>query len=414
MSEQRDTTHKRTGELRVAYIIGTHPSLTTTFIAREVVLLQEWGVHLQVLSIRRPSGQLSPELKALERGVVYLLPVRILSFLAGHLRFAVQRPGSYFGTLFYLLTRPHPNLKARFKTFLHFGEAVCAAYLLGHFRCDRIHAHFVDRAATVALVASRLLQVPYSVTAHAGDIYVAPVLLREKLSGATFVATCSAYNKTHLSRLAKGEFNGKVKCIYHGLNVSHYQPESCAPQGKPVVMAVGQLKERKGFAYLLQACRLLKDRGYDFECQIVGEGPLRETLEAQIRQLSLEDTVVLCGALPHQEVLERYKRASIFALPCILGADGDRDGIPNVILEAMAMELPVVSTRHSGIPEVTEDGVNGLLVPPADAAALAKALGKLLDDPDSRRQLGRRGRQTVIQNFDLEQNVKRLLAEFYT
>ncbi|MCI0422313.1 MAG: glycosyltransferase, partial [Acidobacteria bacterium] len=239
-----------------------------------------------------------------------------------------------------------------------------------------------------------------------------PVLLPEKLSGAKFVATCTGYNEAHLSRLGEGNFDRRLKRIYHGLDVERYRPGPCAPPGKPVLMAVGQLKEKKGFAYLIEACRLLKDRGYDLECQIVGEGPLREGLQAQIRRLSLEGMVILRGALPHPEVIDTYKRSTIFVLPCVIGANGDQDGIPNVILEAMAMQLPVVSTRHSGIPEVVEDGVNGLLVPPADEVALAEALADLLDDPDSRQQFGHKGRQKVIEHFDVEQNVKRLLAEF--
>ena len=398
--------------MKLVYIIGTYPLLTTTFIDREVNFLRQWGASLQVVSIRRPSGPLSPDQEALQAGVIYLLPVSWLSFIAGHLRFALLRPRAYLRALTYLLTRPHPNLKSRWMTFLHFAEGVYATHRLRGTPCDHIHAHFVDRAATVALVASRLLSVPYSVTAHANDIYVNPVLLPEKLSGARFIATCTGYNKAHLSRQGQGNFNGKLKCIYHGLDVDRYRPEPCAPPGKPVLMAVGQLKEKKGFAYLIEACRLLTDRGCDLECQIVGEGPLREALQAQIRELALKDTVILCGALPHPEVVDRLRRSTIFVLPCVTSANGDRDGIPNVILEAMAMQLPVVSTRHSGIPEVVEDGVNGVLVPPADAAALADALARLLDDPDSGRRFGRNGRQTVVEKFSVEQNVKHLLAEF--
>ena len=139
---------------------------------------------------------------------------------------------------------------------------------------------------------------------------------------------------------------------------------------------------------------------------------MRAELEAQIRQSSLEDIVTLCGALPHAEVIEKYRQATLFVLPCVISANGDRDGIPNVILEAMAMQLPVVSTDHSGIPEVVEDGRNGLLVPPADEFALANAVAELLDSAERRRLLGQNGRRTIVERFSVEQNVKRLLAEF--
>jgi glycosyltransferase involved in cell wall biosynthesis len=398
--------------MKLAYIIGTYPTLTTTFIDREITWLRRWEVDLQIISIRRPSGPLSPEQEMLQREVTYLLPVSRRAFVQGHLWFAVRRPQAYFGTLLYLLTRPHPDLRARLRTSLHFGEGVYAAHVLRPLGRNHLHAHFVDRAATVALVASRLLSVPYSVTAHANDIYVNPLLLAEKLSGAKFVATCTGYNQAHLAAIGNGHVSHKVSCIYHGLDVSHYQPESRPPSGKPLLLSVGQLKEKKGLAYLIRACRMLKDRGYHLECQIVGEGPLRPALEAQIRQLSLEDTVTLCGALPHPAVVEKYRQATLFVLPCVVSADGDRDGIPNVILEAMAMQLPVVSTRHSGIPEVVEDGVTGLLIPPADEAALAGILSQLLDDPERRHRLGQNGRQTIVEKFSVEQNVRRLLAEF--
>ena len=401
-------------EHKLAYIIGTHPTLTTTFIDREIKTLREMGARIQLLSIRRPRPDvaLSEKYGEMQKSIIYLLPADAIKLILAHLYFAVLQPLTYFRLLTFLFTRPHPNHGLQLKTLLHFGEGVYAAYLLRGRDWDQVHGHFLDRAATVALCVSRLLNVPYSLTAHAKDIYVNPVLLPEKLSGAKFVVTCTRYNEAHLARLEGAASNHRLKCIYHGLDVKDYRPDSGASSGKPVLMAVGQLKEKKGFTFLLKACRILKDRNYDIECQIVGDGPWREALEAQIRQLSLADTVRLCGALPHQEVVDKYKRATVFVVPSVLGADGDRDGIPNVILEAMAMQLPVVSTCHSGIPEVVEDGVNGMLVPPADASALADALARLLDDPDSRRRFGQRGRQTVVERFDVERNVTQLMAEF--
>jgi glycosyltransferase involved in cell wall biosynthesis len=298
-------------------------------------------------------------------------------------------------------------------TFLHFGAGVYAAYILRNHPCDQIHAHFVDRAATLALVAGRLLRVPYSLTAHANDIYVNPVLLPEKLSGAKFITTCTAYNKAHLSQILRDELiNGKLHLVYHGLDTSNYTPPSQPHEGQPLVLSVGQLKEKKGFAHLVAACRHLKDRGCDFTCEIVGEGPQRQELEALIAQLGLEDTITLCGAAPHEAVIEKYGRATLFVLPCITAHDGDRDGIPTVLMEAMAMQLPIVSTHHSGIPELVQDKINGLLLPPGDEEALANALAELLDNPALRRQLGQRGREKVIEDFEVEQNVRRLFDLF--
>lgn len=398
--------------LKIAYIIGTYPLLTTTFIDREIRLLRQRGVTVDIFSIRRSPRKLSAAQKALQEEVTYLLPVSPFLLLLAHLYFVLRQPLTYLRTLVFLLTRPHPTWQARGKTLLHYGEGVYAAYLVRGHAYDQLHAHFVDRATTVALIASRLLDIPYSATAHANDIYVDPVLLPEKVAEAKFLATCTNYNKTHLETILNNGQRDKVRCIYHGLDVSHYQPQARVATDRPLLLSVGQLKEKKGFSYLLEACRLLLDWGYDFRCTIVGEGPLRGQLEDQIRQLDLEESVTLLGALSHTEVIEAYRRTTIFVLPCILSADGDRDGIPNVILEAMAMGLPVVSTRHSGIPEVVEDGCNGLLVPPAAERPLAEALARLLDDGESRLKYGMKGRETIIESFTVESNVNKLLREF--
>ncbi len=403
---------QRAARLTLTYVIGTYPVPTTTFIDREIELLRRFGVDLDVVSIRRPIHALSPAQRALRSSVSYVLPARASDVLRSHLTFLARRPIVYVSTLAWLVSRPHPSWRLRLRTVLHFGLAVHVARLLRERGPrDRIHAHFVDRAALVALVAGRLLDVPFSATAHAVDIYVAPVLLPEKLRGATFTATCTQYNRDHLLELAGPGSRPKVRCIYHGLDAGEFEPRDGAGRARPLLLAVGQLKEKKGFGFLLEACRSLLDRGFELDCEIVGEGPLRGALEDRIAELGLQDRVSLLGALPHPDVVEKYREATIFVLPCVLGADGDRDGIPNVVLEAMASELPVVSTRHSGIPEAVEDGRSGLLVPPADPAALTDAIAALMDDADLRRRLGRSGRERVAALFDAEVNVKKLLAE---
>lgn len=396
----------------LTYIIGTYPGLTTTFIDREVMALRGMGAQLQILSIRQPWTKLSAEQEALRKDVTYLLPIKWLPLIISHLSYALTKPKRFFSTLVYLLTRPHPSLRARLMTFIHFMEGVYAAYTLRRAPGQHLHAHFIDRAATVALVASRLLDVPYSVTAHASDIYVNPVLLKEKLANAKFVSTCTAYNRSYLSQFGKDLFNHKLLCIYHGLELERYVKVQRTKIGSPVILSVGQLQERKGLSYLVEACSFLGERGIQFECRIIGEGPLRPILQDQIQRLGLENFVRLLGALPHEEVIAQYQEATVFALPAILGKDGDRDGIPNVILEALSMGLPVVSTAHSGIPEVIEEGVNGLLVPPEDAKALSSALERVICNPEMQSAFGKAGRQIVADRFNPEKNARRLLEAF--
>lgn len=394
----------------LVYIIGTYPGLTTTFIDREIRALQRQKVQVRIISIREPHTILSSDQNDLRKLTNYLIPVSWRKFITTHLRFAFQKPAAYFGTLFELVRNPHPDLSTRLKTILHFIEGVYAAGVIAEQPCDHLHAHFVDRASTVALVAGKLLNLPYSVTAHANDIYINPILLPLKLSQASFVATCTDYNRQHLQKIAP--INVKLHRLYHGLDLETYQPRTDqSTHGIPTITSVGQLKEKKGFQYLLKACQILRSKDYIFKCQIIGEGSLRQELEHQIRELSLENFVILRGALPHESVIEEYQHSTMFVLPCITGSDGDRDGIPNVILEALAMQLPVISTQHSGIPEVIKSGVNGLLVPPSDEEALAYAIARLIDDPFLRAQFGQLGRRTVTERFNSMQNVGHLLDQ---
>ena len=398
--------------MKIVYVLSVFPCLTTTFIDREILETQRREAELVLVSMRKPAPfKVSAEIRKVTEATRYLLPAPWLRFLTTHLRFVLTQPRAYLTTLFYLLTRQHNKFIARIRTFFYFVVGVWAAELLREEKVDLIHAHFANRTTVVAMVASRLLGVPYSVFAHAYDIYVSPVMLAEKMAGAKFVATCTAYNKTHLESIDGSRFVGKVHLIYHGLDLTKFEPTRQPPHNgqRPLLLSVGQLKEKKGFPYLIRACRLLKDRGYDFRCEIVGEGPKRPELEALISELSLNDTIVLCGALPHPEVLARYAQATLFALACVLAKDGDRDGIPNVLLEAMAMQVPGVSTQLSGIPEAVKDGLTGVLVPSRNTEALANALARLLDDPDLRERLGREGRKRVEERFDVQENVGRLI-----
>jgi glycosyltransferase involved in cell wall biosynthesis len=297
---------------------------------------------------------------------------------------------------------------------MHFGMAVYAAYLLRRREFYEIHAHFVDRTATLALVASRLLGKPYSLSIHAGaDVFVEPVLLAEKITEARHAVTCTEYNRTHLEALLRRDLSHRITHVRHGLNLACY----CAPekpaQQRPLILSVGQLAERKGFAQLIEVCAKLKAQGHDFECHIVGQGPQRQRLKQMIDELNLQETVRLCGALRHNEVINEYKNATIFAMLCIVTKDGDVDGIPNVIAEAMAMQLPVVSTAVSAIPELVVDGVNGLVVPPGDINAAASAIARLLNDPALVAALTKQGRQTILKTFDVEENVQQFATTLW-
>ena len=396
---------------KIVYIIGTYPLLTTTFIDREIMRLQDWGIDLKIFSIRRPPEDipLSDFQLQLQQRVTYLLPIKILTLIWSQLYFAFLKPKKYFRTLIYLLSQPHPGMMARVKSLLHFGEGVYFAYFLLGQEIYEVHAHFLDRAATLALVAKRLLDIPYSISIHAGaDIYVNPVLIREKLLESRKAVTCTKYNKKHLESLIGSKLSQKITFIPHGLDASSYNSKN-HQHGKQLILSVGQLKMRKGFLQLVEVCKTLRDHDYDIRCEIIGEGPLRGALQAKISEYQLDEVVILHGALPHEEVLERYRNATLFVMPCIQTQEGDVDGIPNVLLEAMAMEIPVISTRVSAIPELIDDQINGILVNPEDHDELFGAITELLKSPAKRAKLGEGGRQTVVSNFNIENNIDQFI-----
>ena len=281
------------GPMRLTYLIGRYPVLTETFIDREILQLIERGVDLKLVSIRQPDAELSPRQRELRQRVTYLMPVSVV-------KLAVRTSPPSSGV--------HARTSARWRgcspggTRTARGDGRCSISRPASTRpgcCGggagvHIHAHLADRAATVALVASRFLDTTYSVTAHAREIYVAPVLLRERLGQAAFTATCTEYNRRHLATVVDPEVAGSILRLYHGLDLSTFIGSAGAAPAvdPPMLLSVAQLWERKGLEDLVRACRVLADRGVAASCRIVGEGPLRGRLEGLIAELDLGDRVV--------------------------------------------------------------------------------------------------------------------------
>lgn len=396
---------------RISYVIGTYPALTTTFIDREIGALIDLGVDVRIVAMRRPSVQPSAEQRPLAALTEYVLPPNLVRLAAAQLRWIVRRPFTYLHALAYLLTRRHEHGSRR-RTAAHFLMGAEVATRLRHRADGHLHAHFADRAATVAFVAGRLLGNGYSLTAHANDIYLNPNLLPMKVGASRFTATCTEYNLAHLRSVLAPRAAARVRRIYHGLELDAYARIERAPDSAATIVSVGQLKEKKGLRFLIEAVSMLRDRGRRVSCRIIGEGPLRAELAGLIEHHRLGDRVELLGALQHAAVIGHYAAAGIFALPCVVAEDGDRDGIPNAILEGMASGLAVVSTPISGIPEVVRDEATGLLVPPGDAVALADAIERLVSDAELAGELSARARAFVVDAFDVHRNATRLLQAF--
>lgn len=413
-----------TPPLRVAYVMNGFPRLSETFIAHEIHQLERAGLGLRLFSVKREDEPLvHPVVAALRSPLAYLPKASSLSgtallpwllrnapaFGAAHAALALRSPLRWGATLASALAmswryrKPGGGLRKVFiKEFLQAGyiaHAVQRAGDVGH-----LHGHFCHGVATITWFASRLTGLPFSFTAHAKDIYQAELnpgdLLERKLGAARFVATCTCANAEVLC--ARHPRPTEVHTIYHGLDTEWFAPAPAAPApAVPTLLSVGRFVEKKGFDQLLRACALLRGQGLAFRCLIVGErGSAYEGLLKLIDELGLQGCVELRSAVTQDQLRELYRAAQVFALPCQVMEDGDRDGIPNVMAEAMALGLPVVSTRISGIPELVDDGRHGLLVPPRDPVALAAALRRVLQEPGLAGALAQAARQRICDVFD--------------
>ena len=406
-----------TGEgAQLGYIIRMFPQTSETFIANEILLLEGLGIPLRVFSYRKPREGVRHEVvRRIETPIEYLVdplwrhPLRLL-----RASWAVYRlyPARFRKAVRYVLG--HSLRRRRANDLQRLFQAAYLARLLAGSRVRHLHAHFARGATEVATLASMMTGVPYSFTAHAGDIYTAtPDDLREKVAGAEFVVTCTRANQEYLHRLLDEDQRHKIKLSYHGVDLEKFGIRTnTRPVRPPLFLSAGRLVEKKGFLYLLEACRILKDRGYRFRCLIVGEGPQRRNLENTAATLGLDGVVHLPGSCSQEELLFFYRQATAFILPCTVVDNGDRDGIPNVLLEAMAVGLPVISTPVSGIPEVIQHGHNGLLSPERDPDALASAVELVLDDAALRERLRSNARAAVVERFDSRRNIERLASLF--
>ena len=418
----------------IAYILKSFARASETFITNEIYRLEQLGLKFTIFSLLGPSADkrhaVVEEIKTPVQYVPLLTPlpdvsfwqwlrVNLPPFLPSHRLLFKARPGSYlkaFGEMLRLTfsLREHwwskPSKKS-LKEFLQAGFIAEQVVTAGRFR--QLHAHFAHTCTTVAMFASRLSGVPFSFTAHAKDIYLPELnpgnLLALKLRRARFVVTCTRANQEHLRQVEP--HSAPIHTIYHGLDTKKFAPLEHHETALPVILSVGRFVEKKGYPYLVEACRILHEQGRQFVCHIVGGGD-SEPIKKLIQQWQLEEIVRLHSAVTQEELREIYTQATVFALACHIIDNGDRDGIPNVLAEAMAMELPVVSTDISGIPELVETGVNGLLVPEKNAAALAQAIAELLDNAALRERLGRAARARVCYIFDVEVNVQSLYRLF--
>ncbi len=402
---------------RVGYVVKRYPRYSETFIVREILAHEQAGLAIEIFSLRPPDDGHFQDLIARVRGRVNYLympaegllpePLAGATLTASHLWKALLEASAVLPDLWTALDEMRDE-EAR-----DVYQALQLARQLSLKTFHHLHAPFASDAATVARLASRFTGIPYSFTARAKDIFHQSVQMEDlgrKLRDAVAVVTISDFHLEYM-RSTFGPLAAKVHRIYNGLDLEEF-PYQSPHDRPPVIVAVGRLIEKKGFGDLIEACALLRERGRAFRCRIIGTGILRAELAAQIGRLNLNGLVELVGPLCQSEVGREIQTAAVLAAPCVIARDGDRDGLPNVIQEALALGTPVVSTDVAGIPEVVRDGENGLQVPKHDPAALADAVERLLGDPALRCRLATAGRRLIEAEFDNRRTSARRRALF--
>jgi colanic acid/amylovoran biosynthesis glycosyltransferase len=430
----------------IAFLFPAFPVLHQTFVLWEVMALRRLGVPIALYSLKQPSTRTQqPEGAALVHEVTYLPRVSPAVFRA-NLRVLLRSPGRYLGAFVRLArhcwadrhlrslwhdksARPDPaermlRPRERVLGFIHTNPVVyllrswllafIAVYLGEELRragIGRIHAHWASYPTTVALVIRWIFGIPFSFSAHAYDIYLVPQLLPVKIRSAEFVVTCARFNAAYLGHMAGAPARGRIHLNYHGVDLARFRANGRpAAAGLPRIVTCGRLQLYKGHHILLRACAALAQ---PVRCIIIGEGPQRATLERLAHSLGIADRVEFTGPLPQEEVVRHYREATLFVLASIVVTSyAKRDVIPNVLAEAMAMQVPVVATDISGIGELVSDRSSGRLVPPGDADALARVLDELLRDEAQRRRLALGGYQTVVETFDRSTNIRELARLF--
>lgn len=400
-------------------VLKGFPRISETFIANEILGLEARGFRVRIFSMRRPRESFAhPRVARIRARVDYLpeelTPRNLVPLLAANLRLAQRAWPRYRAGLALAQARWRETRKAA--TWKHFLQAgyLTARFLPGS-GVVHLHAHFAHSPSSVALFASRLSERPFSFTAHAKDIYTSdPRHLAWKLSQARFVVTCTEHNRQYLGRLP-GRGATPLHLVYHGIDVRQFEAPSIPPRDPAppyALLTVARLTAKKGLPTVLQALRLLKERGVPFRHTLIGEGEERAALQHLAGRLGLNGHCRWLGTQPHPVVREHYRRADLFLIGCRIAPNGDRDGLPNVLAESLAMGVPVVAPRLSAIPELIAHRETGLLVPSDDPQAMADAVQEALTDLGLRRRLIESGRARVRADFDAEVWVGRL-AELY-
>lgn len=402
---------------RVAYVMSRFPKLTETFVLREMRELESLDYDVHVFPLQREKAAvIQPDAQAfVDRA--HFAPFLSWAILWSNLTFLFRRPARYLKTLCQLVAGNFGSLRYLAGALVFFPKTVHFASRMERLGVAHVHAHFASHPAAMAYAVGQLVGIPYSFTAHGSDLHRDQHMLREKTAGAAFVVAISRYNRRMILDVCGSEFADKVHVIHCGIDPGHFSPRTEPTSfqrgdGPFKIVCIGTLHEVKGQTHLIEACRRLHNRGFEFSCHLLGAGPDAAKLRRQAEQAGLSHAVTFHGLCTTPQVQQHLRDADVLAAPSVPSRDGRREGIPVVLMEAMASGVACVASRLSGIPELVEDGQTGLLAPPGDAAALAAAIEKLATDTPWRRRLAAAGVEKVRRDFHLGRNCAALAACF--
>jgi glycosyltransferase involved in cell wall biosynthesis len=406
-------------------ILKGYPRISETFISNEILLLERLGFKIHIFSMRQPRENFCHETVKKIRAKVDYLPETLLKplpkFLYHNMQLAKKQPRLYSEAFRKALVRFRRTRKSA--TLKHLFQA---GYLVNKFLpasgVKHFHAHFAHSPTSVAMFASFLSGIPFSFTAHAKDIYTSDRRqLREKIGLARFVVTCTEYNRKHLKQVSRGDrfaITTPIHGIYHGIDMELFSSNADQNKKKQTptppfqLMTVARMTSKKGLPTVYNALRILKTKGLSFHHTLIGDGDEQHKILSLIKSLGLETVSQWLGTRPHKTVLEQYRKADLFVLGSEIAENGDRDGIPNVFVESMAMGVPVVGTNISAIPELIRHEETGLLVPPGNPEALANAILRLLQDENLRNRIIVAAREKVTTCFDNRKLIQDLAKVF--
>lgn len=398
---------------RLAMVFTRYPVWNQTFCVADLAALERVGFEVEIFTLLGPKGSMQQPEVAQLRAPVHRVPVATWSFWR-EVGQALRHPRAWqlWGRLMWAArTSPAELVKA----LVLFPQGLYLASRMQARGIQHVHAAFASYPATIAWMIAELVGLPFSFSAHAYDVYKVQTLLTEKIRLARFVHTCAEVNRQELLRLAGPGVRDKIHVHRHGVDLQRFKPAARTtrePQAPWRLLACGNLVPQKGFEYLVAACERLQQHGDRFTCTIIGEGPEGDTLARQVHQAGLASAVRFLPPVPQPQLADHYRQADLFVMPAVVAKNGERDVIPNVLVEAMASGTPVVATYMPGIQELVQDGVNGALVPCAHPQALAEAISAVMGDEGKRQHLRQSALRVIRDVYDRRRNAAALMQTF--